>query len=1743
MSSRRPPEKKHQNVVRALEGGQDASAILGPLGSFSKTEHVMSAPDILRSLRADETSKSLQQSTSVKQFAGSTALGKQEGDVKAYVAPTDRIGCRYTPTARDLKLASRTRKSRYEDSPSDRAARVVKGLPRELHPRWATRALDLKARDDQLTRRARIAPVAYEAANAAHRPPQTAGTAVSSLSGGGDVNLKTTEDDDDDDRERRRIESHTVNRHVTVTEKRRHRRFFDPDAWNPLVGTTKKEEEAVVEETTTPTFESNRSLEAAKAHEAAVAAFWARVDEVLHRGAAHAAGAGKRRALASLPDAWLGGIAARVAPPVRLLEHRKKVVAARREVAKISGDEDSQSLIRATAQTEDWAFDAVRDAESAAEATLMEARDGFARGIARGAVLYELKDPSLAVGLGIDTKALDAAPKWWTNDVYQTYEWRVLRETGVPRRRVHVAFHVVARNLRTVEPVMRDLQALWLSPRPALPENQIVAKEDDDDPLDSGGTVATSSSSTKNDKKALRPPFAAVMLTDVHSASFRSRLPVTLDVFCAHVERNAAVVRDTLRDEWLGEAAVVLEDFLAPPLSLSGEDDEDEEQKKQDDVLPNLSNGSVSHGEDPLAVGDDFDTWFAEIYGAETAGKKQRSLEKKEKMPTMSGTIKATVRVSTRHRSILDCAACLMSRQLRGLCEMSLIKVVEYLERFDSDICDSTGEAAFELSLKLNDQLDQAVYKALNAANGGGGGDTLKNYGGPVVTVEPSLEQLQHHACACVDSIVAAVQRFPRADAVVAGAVAAAKPSKKKILDDTDDNKSDIDENKDEETAALSTTSGERKNRGLSQQQQQQQQQMEILGPCGIGIEDECVKEAKLRVKAALERRFAAPATLIEKFEQFAKLLTGELAEETNKVVAKCRRFFVLGKDLGEQSVREATDVALQMLKKECDGLKNLASEIRKATPDLCNFAMFQVVTSTVKEQLANRAENLRQSILDAVAQDNREHMHDVCRKYQEIADSLVDEPTTSAELRELKNYADVAVTLLEGLAKEYNDEILPRASFLLAQHHRGTKDDVAAVSTTYAWPTNILAYVQKSKELQDSRKKHLKMVVEGQREQLAREVTNLEKKIDKLAESSSLAPSEVQMVTRRVQAIREGLEAAQKEAEAVAAQEELLELPPTDHDARLTVIAKELAPLEKLWTIAREWVDRSHAWHELPLCEVDADDAAKRAAEYAGSLGKIAKILDKKGESRAPSRRACKLLLQEAAAFEQDEIPLLKFVCEPGMQARHWDEIKRITRLSFDVTPSTNLLNLMDIGMNHYVHLIEDTCVAAAKEASLDKALQTMHANWTDLTFATKQWRNGRILAGVDEIQQELDDQIVKTQGMRGSRYVKPYLSRVDEWERMLTTLQDVIDNWLEVQAAWLYLEPIFGSDDITRQLPAEAKLFSSVNAVWKESMDKTAQDPSVLAVAKREGLLESLKQANEKLETIQKGLNSYLEAKRLACPRFFFLSNDELLQILADTKDPLRVQPHLKKIFDGISSLEFTDDHDILACFDGPVGKSERLEFAYEKCQHKKINPKDFGGNVERWLVDVETIMKKSLAFAIDNALGDFHDKIHDRRLWLKSWQGQTILTVNQITWVSFIEKAIADGSLKKLVKTRIDDLLDVVKAVRGDIPKALRQTLGSLVVMDVHNRDVTKELAENPNLKSATDFDWQAHLRYYHCSDLKEKSSALTGNPGTLDCRMINASILYAYEYIGNCGRLVITPLTDRYVTIHSSRRLPR
>lgn len=93
---------------------------------------------------------------------------------------------------------------------------------------------------------------------------------------------------------------------------------------------------------------------------------------------------------------------------------------------------------------------------------------------------------------------------------------------------------------------------------------------------------------------------------------------------------------------------------------------------------------------------------------------------------------------------------------------------------------------------------------------------------------------------------------------------------------------------------------------------------------------------------------------------------------------------------------------------------------------------------------------------------------------------------------------------------------------------------------------------------------------------------------------------------------------------------------------------------------------------------------------------------------------------------------------------------------------------------------------------------------------------------------------------------------------------------------------------------------------AKWVHAPDPlVVKGPQMSFVALLPGLLDTLIEMNTVLEDIQKSLDMYLETKRHVFPRFYFLSNDDLLEILGQSRNPEAVQPHLKKCFDNIKLL----------------------------------------------------------------------------------------------------------------------------------------------------------------------------------------------------------------------------------------------
>jgi dynein heavy chain, axonemal len=572
-----------------------------------------------------------------------------------------------------------------------------------------------------------------------------------------------------------------------------------------------------------------------------------------------------------------------------------------------------------------------------------------------------------------------------------------------------------------------------------------------------------------------------------------------------------------------------------------------------------------------------------------------------------------------------------------------------------------------------------------------------------------------------------------------------------------------------------------------------------------------------------------------------------------------------------------------------------------------------------------------------------------------------------------------------------------------------------------------------------------------------------------------------------------------------INAEEELLEwekTPFTKYQQTLDIID----PYKKLWETTSLFQSEHNKWMNGPFSDLHAESVDESVNNMWRAMFKLIKTFN----DQPVPKKVAEQVKNKLDKFKT-HLPLISVLRNPGLRDRHWVQMASIVGQSISPDEHTSLTRMLDLNLTQYFSQFEVISEAASKEHSLQKTLAKMQDEWEPLIFNCIDYKETgtKILSSLEEVQALLDDQIVKVQTMRGSPFVKPIEEEVKVWETTLITIQDIIDSWLKVQATWLYLEPIFTSEDIMAQMPSEGKKFKTVDKTWRDIMTATSQNPKILAVANIQGMLTRLSDSNNLLEEIQKGLNDYLEKKRLFFPRFFFLSNDELLEILAETKDPLRVQPHLKKCFEGIASLTFQDNNKIIA-----MCSSEN-----EKVRLKEvIEPAAAKGAVEKWLLQVEKVMQTSVHQQISNALKAYSEI--PREKWIIEWPGQVVICVSQIFWTKEVTEAIRNGGpsgLRDYKNMCTRQLENTVALVRGELTPMARMTLSALVVIDVHARDVVGEL-EKEGITHENDFGWLSQLRYYWEND-------------DVYVRMINATLKYGHEYLGNSARLVITPLTDR------------
>jgi len=600
---------------------------------------------------------------------------------------------------------------------------------------------------------------------------------------------------------------------------------------------------------------------------------------------------------------------------------------------------------------------------------------------------------------------------------------------------------------------------------------------------------------------------------------------------------------------------------------------------------------------------------------------------------------------------------------------------------------------------------------------------------------------------------------------------------------------------------------------------------------------------------------------------------------------------------------------------------------------------------------------------------------------------------------------------------------------------------------------------------------------------------------------------------------------------EAYSAGETLFGLPVTTYP-ELEKTKEELGLLSKLYDLFTTVLETINGFNDMHWVDVCGFTETPKGPESNIS------IMVKKLEE---FQLACKKMPKELRAWDAyvelkkmvddflETLPLVEQLANPALRPRHWQALIELTGTDLQYTSETFMLkDLLEAGILEVLDDVEEIAGSAVKELAIEGKLNDIANDWIvrSLSFSPFKARGNIILnmGPTMELMEVLEESQMGLGSMLASRFVLPFKEMADQWVEQLSAIGETLEQWTAVQAMWQYLEAVFTSGDIAKQLPQESKRFQGIDKNWVKIMSKGNEVPNVVNyIVGNDVLKQLLPHMIEQLELCQKALSGYLDQKRAAFPRFFFVADATLLEVLSQGSNPQAIQPHLQACFDSVVYAEFNKkDKTKIDMLMSAEGQTMKL-----------VNQVTAEGNIEEWLDRLLKEMQNTVNRIISYAAAD-SEHMHTEELTHK-YQAQVSLIGIQFKWTSDSEEALyrakaEKGIIKATNKKHQQRLTDLVAInMRPDqevraFGAWTRKKVETMIVVDVHQRDVFVDI-EIHRVRDVEDFEWQKQARFYWDFD---------GDVAKISIADVDFS--YTCEYLGVKERLVITPLTDRcYVTL--------
>ncbi|GKT37123.1 Dynein heavy chain, cytoplasmic, partial [Aduncisulcus paluster] len=370
---------------------------------------------------------------------------------------------------------------------------------------------------------------------------------------------------------------------------------------------------------------------------------------------------------------------------------------------------------------------------------------------------------------------------------------------------------------------------------------------------------------------------------------------------------------------------------------------------------------------------------------------------------------------------------------------------------------------------------------------------------------------------------------------------------------------------------------------------------------------------------------------------------------------------------------------------------------------------------------------------------------------------------------------------------------------------------------------------------------------------------------------------------------------------------------------AKLNELLDDAAHYRAVWLDVKKAYDKREIigdkiWHSISADEIKA------------GLGEIRTLF-----STFPATTTSEECFRHAEAVVNNLSSLHVTLCalkESFMKKRHWILLSKLT-----ATPELAEYDGNSLTVERMWHVLggckgskgdshaQAVIIKAQGEFALERFMRGVERFWSVVEFeftegsVTKGGVHVRLIKNWEELSAKLDEDLADIGSMKNSPYYAEFRKEATEWEERLQSYSELFDLWAEVQRRWLHLQSVTDALSSTPELREEAQSLRQSNATFVRYMSTTCEYKLVQTVgvemnpAPEYPLLKGIEELGNRLKKVQQALGAFLANQRAIFARFFFVGDEDLLEMLGAVNDVRRLQRHMQSMFAGISSLVVED------------------------------------------------------------------------------------------------------------------------------------------------------------------------------------------------------------------------------------------